>query len=299
MGAEEVAAAHYRRQKTLAQRTARQLARLWRRIDPARIAGSWRDELVAAVAVLSTSQATAAAGAGVYVDDALEELGAAADAEGRVAPGGFAGRAADGRDLAGLLYEPAITSLEVIAAGAPARRALTAGAVQLDMIVRTEVADAGRAADQAAIAARPKVGGYVRMLSLPSCSRCILLAGKFYRWNAGFQRHPRCDCRHIPASEDAAGDLRTNPMAAFRAMPAAEQDRVFTKAGAEAIRDGADLGQVVNARKGLYTAGGRSLTRVGTSRRRPVRLTTEQIYREAGGNRAEAIRLLKLHGYLF
>src|SRR5207248_2991250 len=41
----------------------------------------------------------------------------------------------------------------------------------------------------------------------------------------------------------------------------------FGKAGAEAIRAGADVGQVVNARRGLYTAGGRQHTREGMTAR--------------------------------
>lgn len=301
MTAEKVAAAHYRRQTTLARRTAAQVMRLWRQVEAARIVPSWRQLLGQAVAVLATSQATAAASAGVYVEDVLEAQGVQPEGEGRVAAGRFAGVASDGRDLATLLYQPVILSLEAIRAGAAPRRALALGAVDLNMIVRTQVADAGRVADGVAIAARPQVFGYVRMLSLPSCSRCIVLAGRWYRWNAGFERHPRCDCRHIPASEDAAGDLRTDPKAAFAGMGAQEQDRVFGKAGAEAIREGADVARVVNARRGMYTAGGRQFTREATTRRgtgRRVRLMPEQIYREAAGDRAEAIRLLKLHGYL-
>lgn len=102
---------------------------------------------------------------------------------------------------------------------------------------------------------------------------------------------------HIPSREDRADDLRTDPRAYFESLTAAEQDRAFTKAGAEAIRAGADIAQVVNARSGIYTAGGRQFTTVGARRRRP-RLMPEQILREAAGDRDEAVRLLKLHGYL-
>lgn len=54
--------------------------------------------------------------------------------------------------------------------------------------------------------------------------------------------------------------MRTDPKAYFRSLSRAEQDRAFTAAGAEAIRLGADIGQVVNARRGargLTTAGAR------------------------------------------
>lgn len=91
----------------------------------------------------------------------------------------------------------------------------------------------------------------------------------------------------------------------FNSLSAAEQDRLFTKAGAEAIRSGADLARVVNARRGMYEAGGRSFTREATTRRgrlpgqsRGPRLMPAQILREAGGDRAEALRLFRLHGYL-
>jgi len=102
----------------------------------------------------------------------------------------------------------------------------------------------------------------------------------------------------VPAAEDAPGDLTTDPRAYFDSLPAAEQARLFTKAGAEAIRQGADVAQVVNARRGMYSAAGRALTTTGTDRRLRVRLMPEEIIREADGNRAEALRLLRLHRYL-
>ncbi|MEU1240053.1 hypothetical protein ABZ388_06810 [Micromonospora parva] len=101
---------------------------------------------------------------------------------------------------------------------------------------------------------------------------------------------------HIPAREDTADDLRTDPRRYFDSLSAAEQDRLFTPAGAEAIREGADIGQVVNARRGVYEAGGRQFTRTNAGKR--PRLMPEQILREANGDRAEAVRLLKLHRYL-
>ena len=63
-----------------------------------------------------------------------------------------------------------------------------------------------------------------------------------------------CDCRHIPSRESRAGDLTTDPQAYFDSLTAEQQNKLFTKAGAEAIRDGADITQVVNARRGMSTA---------------------------------------------
>lgn len=137
--------------------------------------------------------------------------------------------------------------------------------------------------------------------------------------------HAVSDCIHIPSAEDTADDLRTDPKAAFAALSGPAQDRAFTKAGAEAIRLGADLSQVVNARSGMTTAGvsktrvrddglvvneriRRQVTRVVAGRavltttaggkRGRVRLMPEQILRDAKGDRDEALRLLKLHGFL-
>jgi hypothetical protein len=292
---EPIAAQHAERQVILARRTATELGRLWRLIDPRRIAGSWGALLPSALVVLGTSQATAAAGAGTYVDDALEAQGAAVAAEGRVAAEMFAGIASDGRPLATLLLEPMIASLELIGKGAAPARALASGRFQLDMITRTQVADAGRVAVGAAITARPDVGGYVRMIVGKTCSRCLILAGRRYRWNSGFRRHPRCDCRHVPYAENVPSDISTDPRAYFDSLSRDEQDEAFGKAGAEAIRQGADMARVVNARRGIYTAGGRTFTTEMAGRR--PRMMPEQILRDAK-DREDAIRLLRLHGYL-
>jgi hypothetical protein len=237
----------------------------------------------------------------------------------------LAGVASDGRPLASLLLNPTVVVKAGLAGGASMPQSLAAGYANLDMLVRTQLADTGRAADQVAIATRRTATGYVRMLVGKSCSRCVVLAGRRYEWSAGFKRHPRCDCVHVPAVEDRGDDIRTNPRAHFDSLSPVEQDKAFTRAGAEAIRNGADIAKVVNARRGMQTATvyGRkvSLTTEGTTLRgdfgrarrdgrlalRPgqrirsttqVRLMPEQILREAGGSRDEAVRLLRLHGYI-
>lgn len=325
MAVEPIAAQHAERQVALARRTAGELARMWRLVNPARIKDSWVALLPQALAVLGTSQATAAASAGLYVDDVLEAQGMVAEAAGRVEPAAFAGIASDGRPLASLLLEPPIEALKQIGRGVTPVQALKSGAFLLDMITRTQVADAGRTAVGTAIAARPEVGGYVRMVVGKTCSRCLILAGRRYRWNAGFARHPRCDCRHVPVAESVPDDVRVNPRAYFDSLNRAEQDHTFGKAGAEAIRSGADMAQVVNARRGMQTAEmfGRKvqITTEGTTTRgfagnrlgaretvnklkgdryrraQNVRLMPEQIFKDAK-DREDAIRLLQRHGYI-
>jgi hypothetical protein len=293
---DQIAAQHAERQVSLARRTAMELARLWRYVDPAYIAPSWGSLLPQALAVLGTSQATAASSAGLYVDDALEASGAAVEAAaGRVLPAAFAGIASDGRPLASLLLEPAITALTQIKRGATVPQALNIGRFTLDLITRTQVADAGRVAVGTAIAARPQVKGYVRIIVGKTCARCLILAGRIYAWNTGFQRHPRCDCRHVPVAENEPSDIRVNPRAYFDSLGAAEQDDLLGRAGAQAVREGADLARVVNARRGMTTADGRLFTTEAAGRR--PRLMPEQIFRDAR-DRDDAVRLLRLHGYI-
>ena len=302
MGLATVAGDHYRRQVALARRVATQVARLWRGLDRRYLTASWHGGTGAQVqALVMAGQMLAAADADGYVATALAAQDAATDRVASVVPQALAGVASDGRPLDSLLFEPVIATLAAVRDGAKVEDAMSAGLLSLDTIVRTQVADAGRVADGIAATAAPAVTGYVRMLTPPSCARCVILAGRFYRWSDGFERHPRCDCRHVPVAEDVPGDVRTDPRAYFDSLDKTEQDRVFGKSGAQAVRDGADLSRVVNAHRGLYVAGGRKLTREAVTRRgtgRRVRLMPEQIYREAAGDRDEALRLLRLHGYL-
>lgn len=255
------------------------------------------------VALWTLAQLRAAEEADGYVQSIVDLLNLRAPREGQLAPRALAGDAADGRPLETLVFQPLLTTKAALDTGLSRTQALRLGENQLQLITSTEVTDAGRVADGVAIASRPGISGYVRMLTPPSCPRCAILAGRFYRWNAGFERHPQCDCIHIPVTEDIAGDARTDP----RKAVLAGEVTGLSKADEQAIRDGADPAQVVNAHRGMFTAGGKKFTREGTTRRalarqrlgpRVPRLRPESIYRQANGNREEALRLLRLHGYI-
>lgn len=97
---------------------------------------------------------------------------------------------------------------------------------------------------------------------------------------------------HVPAVEDAADDLRTDPAAYFRSLSAEDQDRYFTKGGAEAIRLGADIGRVVNVRRPS-----RGMSQPG--RQRGGRVMPEELLEHAAGDRDEAVRLLRRNGFIF
>ena len=156
---------------------------------------SWRD-VGPRVSLLTASGQFGSARAGAaYVPATLRELGAAAEAEARVNLRAFAGVAADGRPLESLLYGAVVKARTAPAGSLPER--LKVGGAWLDMTVHTQVADAGRGAASAAIAATPRTG-YARMVNPPCCARCAVLAGKTFLFNQGFLRHPRCDCVHVP-----------------------------------------------------------------------------------------------------
>lgn len=155
---------------------------------------------------------------------------------------------------------------------------------QLDRMVMSLVADAARAAESVSIATRPRVG-YIRYVSPPCCSRCAILAGRFYRWSSGFDRHPGCDCTHL-ATTDPRSEFRQNP------HDLVDKGLVtgISKADKKALADGADLNQLVNFKNG-------SIRRLNFSPGR-TRLAPGAIYKAAGDDRVTAMRLLKLHGYI-
>lgn len=180
---------HRLRQQTLAAILLNQMRRLWRTLsgDPQ---DSWQRIGPVAVAAMTVAQAEAARGADDYVAAVLAAQGSNADPAGPVAASAFAGHAADGRDLTGLLGYPAFQVGAFVAQGMDLPGALAIGGRHLDRMVLTEVADAARAATGVAIVNDRKARGWVRHVTPPSCSRCVILAGRWYRYSAGFARHP-------------------------------------------------------------------------------------------------------------
>lgn len=297
----------YKASQRLQSQAALAARRAWGQVQAGSISESWEailrsSGLIASVSAGQLANATAGAS---YSADALAQQGLYEPPEAFVNPAGFAGVAADGRTLEGLLYSTAPYVKSLIGGGMDVATAMGAGAKHVQMLAKTTVADAGRGAAGVDIASRRGVG-YVRMLNPPSCSRCSVLAGKFYRWNTGFRRHPGCDCVHVASTDKAVSGGKSeglihDPYEYFHGLSEAEQDKLYTKAGAQAIRDGADLFQVVNSRRGMKPGG--LVTTEGTSRRgnfgranRP-RLTPEAIYQK-NLSRAETLKELERYGYI-
>ena len=319
MSTPETAVKHYRAMLRL-QRSARAAAAVaWSSLSAAYLSESWDSVSPALVAAVSKLQLDAATRGAGYGGNTLADQGLYEAPEAWVDPSSLAGVSSRGAPLGAALYSAIPHTKDLIAGGMPERVALARGREVLQMSAATQVADAGRTAAGLDTFARPKVG-YVRMLNPPSCSRCAVLAGRFYRNNEGFQRHPRCDCVHVPTTRTEAASsegLVHDPYAYFESLPEAAQDKTFGKAQAQAIRDGADLFQVVNARRGMSYAGVSSdgsrrgqkvasdFTREGTTRRalwgganpKGKRLTPDAIYAQ-GLPREATLDLLAKHGYL-
>lgn len=180
---------------------------------------------------------------------------------------------------------------------------------EVEQLIESEIQDAARSAFQAELNAAPDWQNYVRVLVPPSCKRCVVLAGRIYRDNEGFERHPKCDCVHWPVQDwNEAHDLGlvSSPQEAFDKGII----RDLTAAETKAIEDGADITTVINSSSGIYTADlfGRRVkaTRYGTTKRsawrkanpsRLVRLRPEAIYKIAEDH-ADLLRMLRLYGYL-
>ena len=285
--------------------------RAWRNVDRRFLSESWNEQVVRILPGFIDTQVDAAIGGATYSAMTLAQQGQYVAPRQFADPRAFAGYASDGRPLGTLLYSPITGVKTALSQGLPMATAMRMGQSRLSRIVETQIADVARQAAGADIVTRPGTG-YVRMVAAGACSRCIILAGRFYRWNAGFLRHPRCNCKHVAArvgdqAEAYANGLMDNPYEVFEGMTAAEQDRAFGQYGAQAIRDGADLSQVVNSRRGmtkngLFTSEG---TRYGNARQglRPGqrRLTPEGIYDQAsrfGHGRDWTIDRLREHGYV-
>ena len=141
-------------------------------------------------------------------------------------------------------------------------------------VVKAAVADMGRQSD-AVLATAKGWTMYVRVVSPGACSRCAILAG-VGEYTKPFLRHPACKCTSIPVEgsgpRPVPDGLFASPGDYFDSLPVEEQNRVFTNAGAQAIRDGADPIAVVNARRGaqlrpggLVEARSRSRAPLGTT----------------------------------
>lgn len=304
---------HQAERETQAAATAAAVRAVWGGVDPEDLEASWLARAVLAAELIRAGQLAAASSAEPWL---TQEAG---PGEGTLDP--EAAAAATG-DLTGPLLYPLLIAFNRLRRGFSTAMSILSGAAFLEMVTRSLVADAGRIADMAGMIARPRVVSYVRVVHLPACARCIILAGREYTLSDGFLRHPNCDCSLAPRRPGDTWELPL-PTSLFEGMTPAQQRRGFGAAAVDAISEGADIAQVVNARRGMTTATRYrrtvQITTEGTTRRgvygsrrakfekvpgskyaraKTPRLMPEEIYRLADGDREHAIRLLKKNAYI-
>lgn len=325
-----VASAYQASQARTAATAAAAAVGIWRLVDGKNLDASWAVLLPRMLIAVARAQVLAAA-AGVSFLGRMLAVQEATATGVKLNAAAFAGLTGDGRPMASLLYTPVALSKQRIGQGMRIADALAMEELHLAMLVRTQVQDTGRMALQSQMAAEPAIRGYVRKVNLPACARCIMLSGRFYRYSAGFLRHPNCDCIQVPVAVGSDFVSEQDPAELIARMQA-DHPRALRKSLTEgdlkALDHGANLNQVINAHRGMTTAAGPKrtvrVTTEGTTKRgfagqrlireagsrsgatgyrrsASPRLTPAQVFEEAslnGWSRDEIVRQLTRFGYV-
>lgn len=222
--------------------------RQWRRMGPDFDASYNVIEPILLTAAF-TAQERIAKGALAYIPDVMDEQSMDIPKTALYVAGAknFVGTAGDGLPVASLFYESIIKAKTSVGNGFTIPQALDSSGKWLTTATGTMLSDTGRSAEKVAGHAR-KVKLWVRMLEPPSCGRCVILAGKTSGSSEAFLRHPKCDCRNIPSSENVDDSPLTDPRAYFESLDAESRVKLMgSAANARAMDDGADLNQIINA----------------------------------------------------
>ena len=286
-------------------------------MDPLRVRDSWNRTNADFLTLFATLQTRAASDAMDSSTLMLAEQGDYVRPDGIANPLAFGtGFAPSGIDLESYFDIPVTRTLSAIKSGMGESDAMTAGRATLRQMAMQAIEDTSISAMGVSITQRAGVG-YVRVESPDCCPRCAILAGKYFRHSQNFLRHPKCHGTTIPCKGRDKAEKQgwiTDPMDRFNRMSEAEQDELFGHADAQAIRDGADIYQVVNAHRGMRPVGRGNIsmtTSEGTSRygwsrmirkyeygqKQRRRLTPEGIY-SFNLPREQTIELLKREGYI-
>lgn len=225
--------------------------RLWSRMDPADLDGSYAAIEPTLLAVWDTAQDRMQAAGTAYVPAVMRETGQRLPLPAySLAPGALVGTAGDGRSTEGLAYRALIgTKVEIATSGTSAEAALLRASRFLTRATGTLMSDTHRTAERVAGASRG-VALWVRVLVPPSCGRCVVLAGRVTGNETAFLRHPQCFPEGVtvsgPAVEAATrrwyeGELTILHTASGKRLPATGNHPVLTDQGwipANLVREG-------------------------------------------------------------
>lgn len=159
-------------------------------------------------------------------------------------PAAYAGSTAAGAPLGALLgrYGPAYRAL--VGRGLSTNEAAARIRQQVQRDTSNEVEQANYNALYTGTLGARSVKGYKRILiGATNCSRCVVLAGGRY-YTEGFQRHPQCDCQHVPVSAavDASTDFNDSAQANGRRYyeNLTPEGRLYVAGNSKAKRDALD-----------------------------------------------------------
>lgn len=224
--------------------------RTWQKFDPNNLDSWWALAGPGIAEEATNAQLASVAGADRYSSAAAAQYDFATEPSA-IVPRSLVGVDGLGRPVGGLLFGAVTATKTATASGMGVQQAFETGAAYLAAMMKTVVADAARRGD--AVSASGKgFTHYVRVVNPGACARCAVLSG-ISSYKVAFKRHPACRCTSAPVVDDNTElpkGLHDNIDSYFGSLSPAEQDRVFTKSGAEAIRMGADPSQVVSARRG-------------------------------------------------
>lgn len=302
--------------------------RSWRRMT-GDFDASWAEVGPRILATMDLAQERITSGALAYVPTVIEDTGQRLYASAYdVDPSALVGAAGSGVPTEVLAYSAVVHAKTAVGTGATEAQALATAAAYLSTATGTLLSDTGRTAEKMAGNAR-RVTWYVRMLTPPSCGRCVILAGKATTSSTAFDRHERCDCHNIPQVESVDGDLTVDANAYLESLDDKDlAHSLGSQANAQAFKDGADPAQLINAyrRSGAvstaqqygrtvkYTTSGtssrglayRAMSQMRANQRLDARgrniitnrrLMPESIYQIAKDS-ADARRLLRLYGWI-
>ena len=246
---------------------ASRVVRLWAPANPAELEREWTYRAPEIVTTVASAQVAAARQATPYVNAVTAGIAA-------VVAEGFGGVTREGRMVGAELYSGVTYTKKLVGAGMGVGSAFRAGTALMSMLAANTIRDAGRMADKTLSVGRGLTYS-VRVVQPGACSRCAILAGvRGYRTD--FERHPYCRCTSMPLRDNETPEgFYRHPLDYFESLTETEQDRVFTKSGAWAIRNGADPAKVVNARRGMHKAAMKHPDGTfGPARLRPVTIGT-------------------------
>ena len=269
----------------------------WSQINPdGDWAAEWQARLSRVLLIVASAQVAAAKAADTAAVAALWSLGWDGQTTNGLVPLSLAGWMEPDDSPYQVPLASALGVAPVVAARSAVgtlEQRLAAGANLLDSLTQAAVSHSGRMAVQ--------VGAHGRTRNKltfyepgKACQRCAVLVGKSAGMHVDFKRHPRCDGVVVEIPSGKANPIEPLDLDNITDLTAAQQ---------QAIADGADVNQVINAKsavssgrvRGSVLSDDGNHTRYG---RRASRLTPKGIYNLAGGDREKALALLRANGYL-